>query len=198
MKQAMNVTYDIEYSPEAPTAIALGTFDGVHMGHRAVISAAVELARAEGLMPAVFTFADLPRNAFLPAEERIPALCTAAERANLIMELGVELLICPEFSLLKDMPAETFVNEILLGRLHAKHIVCGYDHRFGRGGAGDAELLIKLCRAAGAGVTVVPPVLYEGERVSSTRIRAALAAGDTAAAFAMLGRDPSRMGRDPL
>ena len=185
----MKLTCDWKYSPKTPTAVALGTFDGVHMGHRAVISAAVKLAHAEKLTPAVFTFADLPRNAFLPDDMRIPALCTAAERAELIASLGVELMVCPEFPSLMDMPADAFVKEILLGCLRAKHIVCGYDHRFGSGGKGDAELLIRLCRDAEVGVTIVPPVLYLGERVSSTRIRAALAAGDTEAASAMLGRD---------
>lgn len=186
----MKITETIRFDPVLPTAIALGTFDGVHIGHRAVICAAVELARANGLLSAVFTFSDLPRNAFLPENERIPMLCSREERAELLSELGVDIMVCPEFAPeLRDMPAEAFVNDILIGSLHARHIVCGFDHRFGAGGRGDAELLMRLCRSAGVGVTIIPPVLYEGERVSSSRIRAALAAGDTEAAQAMLGKD---------
>ncbi len=187
----MEMTDNIFYRPALPTAIALGTFDGVHLGHRAVISAAVELARADKLMPAVFTFADLPRNSFLPEGERIPALCSAEEKAGLIGKLGVELLICPRFEHLRYMPAEEFIEDVLIGALKAKHIVCGYDHRFGAGGKGDAELLMRICRGYGAGVTVVPPVLYSGRRISSTDVRAALAAGEVEKAEAMLGRSLS-------
>lgn len=186
----MLITNDVNYEPNNSTAIALGTFDGVHLGHRAVISAAVELARAGGLLAAVFTFADLPRNAFLPPEKRIPALCPPARRAELIASLGADLMVCPAFaSPLKDMSAGDFINDILIGRLKAAHIVCGYDHRFGAGGSGDAELLMHLCREAGVGVTIVPPVTYEDRRISSTDIRAALAEGDTQRAIAMLGHD---------
>jgi len=188
----MIFTENAHYSPSLPTAIALGTFDGVHIGHRAVITTAVELAKAEGLMPAVFTFADLPRNAFLPEAMRVPALCSAPERSRLIAALGVELMVCPPFTdELRDTPAKVFINEILIGSLRARHIVCGYDHRFGAGGRGDAELLMQVCRSAGVGVTIVPPVLYKGIRVSSTLIRAALAEGDIASAAAMLGRVPT-------
>ena len=184
----MIVTDRIDFDPGMPTAIALGTFDGVHIGHRAVIEAAAELARANGLKSAVFTFADLPRNAFLPEGKRITALCGSGERAGLIAELGVDIMVCPEFTKeLREIPAEEFVNGVLIGGLRARHIVCGYDHRFGAGGRGDTELLMHLCRDAGVGVTIVPPVLYMGERVSSTRIRAALAEGDIASAEAMLG-----------
>lgn len=192
----MIITEDIFYTPAEPTAIALGTFDGVHIGHRAVISAAVELAASareregEGLLSAVFTFADLPRNAFLPEERRIPALCSPLRRAELIAELGVDIMVCPKFaSPLKDMSAEDFINDILICSLRARHIVCGYDHRFGAGGMGDAELLMHICRRAGVGVTIVPPVTYNGRRVSSTDIRAALAEGDTETARNMLGHE---------
>lgn len=183
----MKLTSEIDFDPVLPTAIALGTFDGVHIGHRAVIGAAVETARANGLLSAVFTFSDLPRNAFLPEGRRIPALCPLETRARLIAEMGVDIMVCPEFTLLRDMPAEDFVTRVLIGSLHARHIVCGYDHRFGAGGQGGAELLMKICRREGTGVTIVPPVLYRGERVSSSRIRAALAAGDEVSAAAMLG-----------
>lgn len=178
-----------------PTVIALGTFDGVHKGHRAVISAAVEAAaalRAMGesdIRSAVFTFADLPRNSFLPEDRRVPALCSPQRRAELIAALGVDIMVCPAFETLKSILAEDFINDILIGRLNARHIVCGYDHRFGAGGAGGADTLMHVCRGAGVGVTIVPPVTYNGRRVSSTDIRAAIAKGDIASAEAMLGHD---------
>ena len=191
----MIVTENIHTDPGMPTAVALGTFDGVHIGHRAVIGAAVELAHANGLLSAVFTFADLPRNAFLPEDKRIPALCTREERAELIAQTGVDIMVCPEFNAaLRDMEPEAFIEDVLIGSLRARHIVCGYDHRFGAGGRGDAELLMHICREADVGVTIIPPVMYNGERVSSTLIRSSLARGDRATAYAMLGREPDAAG----
>lgn len=178
-------TMDIEL--DSPTAVALGTFDGVHLGHRRVISSAVSAAREEGLVPTVFTFSDLPRNAFLPAEAQIMPLCSFSEKAGLIESLGAELLIAPEFAEVKDVPAEEFIDEIIIGRLKAAHVVCGEDHRFGAGAGGDAELLIKLCLKKGVAVTLVPPVKSCGERISSTLIRALISEGKEAEAKKLLG-----------
>lgn len=163
--------------PEGDTSIALGTFDGVHLGHRRVICSAVAAAREEGLIPTVFTFSDLPKNAFLPEEKRAAPLCSFDEKARLICSLGVELMIAPAFLTVKDIPAEEFINGIIIRGLRAKHVVCGEDHRFGAGGKGDAELLIKLCIKSGVAVTIVPPVMSGEKRISSTLIRALLEEG---------------------
>ncbi|MCR5808902.1 MAG: FAD synthetase family protein [Clostridiales bacterium] len=186
----MRIITDLEFKTDTPTAVALGTFDGVHLGHRAVISAAVENAKANGLVSAVFTFSGLPKNAFLPEGKRICPLCSFEEKARLIEALGVDLLISPEFTReLASMPPEDFVKDILFGRLGARHIVCGFDHRFGFRGLGSTELLLKLCRGAGVGVTVIPPVMDNGERVSSTSIRALLENGRVSDARRLLGHD---------
>lgn len=185
----MLIVNDISLTLRMPTAIALGTFDGLHAGHRAVIKAAVDAALAESAVPAVFTFSTLPKNAFLPPEEQIRPLLTFGEKASLIRELGVELLFAPAFTReLASVPAESFVRDILIGRLCAKHVVCGYDHRFGAHGAGDPSLLFKLCAEAGVGVTVVPPVVYKGEKLSSTLIRKLLEEGRRAEADELMGR----------
>jgi riboflavin kinase/FMN adenylyltransferase len=188
----MLIISDINTAFEAqcagPCAVALGTFDGVHLGHRAVIRTAVEAAKAEGLVPAVFTFTGLPRNAFLPPEKRIAPLISFPEKAALIEALGVKLMLAPDFNEVANIPAEDFVREILIKRLSARHIVCGYDHRFGAHGAGDAELLMRICREEGAAVTVIPPVTKDGLRVSSTRIRTLLELGLYDRASELLGR----------
>lgn len=177
-----------EYAPAC--AIALGTFDGVHLGHRAVIGEAVRLAAAEGLAPAVFTFSDLPKNAFLPEKKRIPPLCSPNEKASRFEELGVELMYSLPFGPeLYTLSAEEFVRGVLIGRLNAKHVVCGQDHRFGAGGRGDASLLINVCGECGCSVTVVPPVSLRGERISSTRIRRLLELGYVSEARELLGHD---------
>ena len=185
----MQLITDPDLIRSGPVSVALGTFDGVHIGHRAVIRAAVESAQAEGLTPAVFTFSELPRNSFLPPEKRVKPLCSFAEKAALIERMGVELLLAPPFSALRETPPDEFIREVLIGRLGAKHIVCGWDHRFGAGGAGDTELLMRICREEGAAVTVIPPIMRRGEKVSSTLIRKLLGEGRIADARELLGHE---------
>lgn len=181
---------DINTSLTEPTAVALGTFDGVHLGHREVIGAAVRAAGKEGLLSAVFTFPTLPKNAFLPEDGRIAPLISFREKAALMEGLGVDVLFAPEFSKeLRSLAPEEFIEEIIIGRLCAAHIVCGEDHRFGAGGAGDTALLERICRERSVALTVVPPVTFGGVRVSSTLIRELIARGNAAEARALLGKD---------
>lgn len=173
-----------------PCAVALGTFDGVHAGHRAVIKAAVSAARSEGIAGAVFTFPSIPKNAFLPAGEQIAPLVSPDEKARLIASLGADMLIMPEFTEeLAAIPADRFIREIIIGRMGARRIVCGFDHRFGAGGEGDADLLVELCREEGAGVTIVPPVMHGGEKISSTMIRRLIKEGKRGEAEGLLCRE---------
>lgn len=184
----MIIELSAEYRSSSPAAIALGTFDGVHIGHRAVIEAAVSAAHEERLVPAVFTFSTLPKNAFLPPQKRVWPLCSFDEKAALMGSLGVELLIAPAFdAALASIPPEDFVRGILTGRLNARHVFCGEDHRFGAGGRGDAELLERICRSEGVRVTVIPPVCVNGEKVSSTLIRSLIEKGYVENARELLG-----------
>ena len=184
----MLILKDFSTSPESPCAIALGAFDGVHAGHRAVIEAAVRAAREEGLIPAVFTFSELPKNALSGSTSVFP-LCSFEEKAELISLLGVELMWAPPASReLLSTPAEDFVREILVKRLRAEHVVCGEDHRFGHGGRGNAGLLRSILAEYGVRLTIVPPVEINGERVSSTRIRKLLCEGRIDDARELLGR----------
>ena len=182
----MILTHLDKLSLRSPSAIALGFFDGVHLGHQAVIGRAVA-HREEGLAPSVFTFT---MGAEGPAGKRGHTyLMTPEERYASMERLGVERIFCPDFSQFRGMSPREYVEELLVGRLRAKVVCCGEDHHFGRDAAGDVTLLRELCGPLGVRVEVVPPVLLEdGSRVSSSAIRAALREGRPAAAARMLGR----------
>ena len=165
---------------EKKTAVALGAFDGLHIGHYKVIRTAVE----SGLTPVVFTFRDNP------AEYLTGTCCyltTVEERMRILESWGVEYVIMPDFAQVAEWPAERFANLLRFG-LNAKRIACGADFRFGKFAAGDTEWLKKLCEAHGGEMHVVPTVEYKGERVSATRIRKAIENGEMEDVTAMLGR----------
>lgn len=169
-----------DYIGERETAVALGAFDGLHIGHREVVRAAAE----SGLLPVVFTFRDNPA-------ERLGGKCryltTMAERLRIFESWGVEVVVMPDFADVAAWPAERFLN-MLRFDLHAGFISCGADFRFGKAAAGDVEMLRKDCAQRGARFHAADTVCYEGEKISATRIRDAIEQGDMEAAAAMLGR----------
>ncbi|MBQ3100180.1 MAG: riboflavin biosynthesis protein RibF [Clostridia bacterium] len=167
-------------TPAAPLSLAMGNFDGVHLGHRALISEAVAAANEMGLLPAVWTFDRNPSGA--------PEISTPSEKAELCAALGVRYLIRCPFDGVRGTEAADFVNELLIGRLKVRAAVCGFNHRFGKNGAGDSDLLRRLMTESGGVCRVIEPVYYGGEPVSSSRIRSALAEGGVESANAMLGR----------
>lgn len=166
---------------EGGTAVAMGYFDGIHIGHRAVIEGAVEWAKAHGAAPAVFTFK-------LPADSKMKGrrLLSTEDKHALIASLGVEYYLCPEFEEIRAMTPEQFVYGIVQD-CHAKALFCGENFTFGAKAAGTPELLKELCSPLGVEVVVVPMAQFEEKPVSSTRIRTALEGGDVPAANAMLG-----------
>lgn len=178
------------------SVVAIGKFDGVHVGHRAVIERMREDASAIGARTVAVTF---DRN---PLEVLRPDLCpenvVATERKiELLGEFDLDATLVLTFDrALASLPAEDFVRDILVGALHAVGILVGRDFRFGRGGAGDTELLQKLGPRYGFTVDVVDDVTPEGgaRRVSSTWVRELLAAGDVRQAAAVLGRPVSVAG----
>ncbi len=170
-----------EMGETAPSSLALGAFDGLHRGHMAVIGRAC--APGEGgrrLQPAVFTFSRSPAGN--------SAVLTGRDKERLLEDAGVEVLYSLEFSQVKDWEAEAFVEQVLFETCAAQRLCCGEDFRFGRGARGDTALLQTLCDRRGVDLTVVPPVKEGGEKVSSTRIRAAVEAGDISLANRLLGR----------
>ena len=174
----MEIINDIGYLQiNRETAVALGNFDGLHRGHAEVIQAAV---RADGLLPAVFTFTENPH----PAAQ----LTTFREKRLILQGLGAEVLIAVDFETVRDMDAEEFAVELLINKCRARRLCCGEDYRFGHKARGDITLLKALCKKHGVEVEVVPSARMNGEKISSTRIRSAIEAGEIRQANSMLGR----------
>ncbi|MFA9380906.1 MAG: riboflavin biosynthesis protein RibF [Acetanaerobacterium sp.] len=169
---------------ETPTAVALGYFDGVHRGHRAVIGNA-HSRKARGLDTCVFSFSVTTQNPE-SGKGRLN-ITTSALKQEQMRLLGVDYYVVPDFSEFKELEPEEFVN-LLTQRLCAKEVYCGANFRFGRRAKGDVSLLARLCAAADAALTIVPDVLEGDEPVSSSRIRALLEQGSVQRAGMLLGR----------
>lgn len=173
-----------EYAREGSRSdVALGFFDGVHEGHRAVIRLCT--GQDSGAVKVVLTFRESPAAAL--GLRMPPSLTDNGDKARLMQTLGVEALILADFGTIRALSAEAFVSDILCGQLRARTVACGYNYRFGRGGAGDTAALTALCAEKGIAVSVADPVTVDGEAVSSTRIRELLAAGEIGRANRMLG-----------
>lgn len=169
-----------DYIGEKRTAVALGAFDGLHIGHYAVVRAVSE----SGLLPVVFTFRDNPAESL---GGRCRYLTTMAERLRIFESWGVKVVVMPDFADVAAWPAERFLN-MLRFDLNAGVISCGADFRFGKSAAGDAEMLRRDCVQHGARFCAAETVCYQGEKISATRIRNAIEQGKMEDAAAMLGR----------
>ncbi len=170
------------------SVLAIGNFDGIHLGHQAILRATVERARALNAVSTVLTFDPSPRKVLRP--ETAPLrLSTNAQRMEWFNALGLEAVVVLPFTLdlARLSPAE-FVEQILLRDLHIKAVLVGENFRFGHQQAGNVKLLSELGAKHGFDVVIVPPVVYRGEIVSSTIIRREVAAGDVSHAARLLGR----------
>jgi len=178
----------------AETAIAIGSFDGVHRGHAAILERVTAEATSRGLAPAVLTFEPLPREFFSPATA--PArLTTLGERLALIAERGVRIAYVERFDArFAALTPEAFAKR-LREQYGARWVMVGPDFRYGARRAGDVASLVAAGRANGFEVAVLSQVDQGGERVSSTRVREALARADFAEATRLLGRPYAITGR---
>ena len=166
----------------------IGAFDGLHLGHRALIGRAVSRARALGLPAVAVSFEPLPRE-FFAKGVKPPRLMLPYAKAKGLFGLGCDRVGLLRFNArLASMSAEDFVHQLLVNRLNVREVWVGPDFRFGKGRAGDHDLLQEMGRELGFTAHAIEPVLEHGERVSSTRIRAALARGDFNTAAQLLGR----------
>ncbi|MFB8147639.1 bifunctional riboflavin kinase/FAD synthetase [Microbacterium sp. NPDC056003] len=179
-----------------PSVVAIGKFDGVHTGHRAVIDRARVDAATGGARVVAVTFDRNPLALLRP--EICPAdLIGVHQKLQLLAETGIDATLLLRFDRdLADLPARAFVEHVLVGALGVRTVLVGRDFRFGRGGAGDPGLLAELGREFGFTVDVVDDVraIDAGRRVSSTWIRELLAEGDVETAAKLLGRVPSVWG----
>jgi riboflavin kinase/FMN adenylyltransferase len=173
----------------------LGSFDGVHLGHQLVIRRTIDKARELRLPATVITSEPLPREFFAP-DTSPPRLTRLREKLAVFRQLGVDRVLCLRFNAtLANLPAETFVEKILVAGLGINHLVAGDDTRFGKNRRGDFHLLQTLGRQHGFSVESTDTLDRDGQRVSSTRIREALGAGDMQTAAGLLGRSYHMSGR---
>lgn len=172
-----------------PSVVCLGFFDGVHIGHRRLVSRAVEIAKRDGLVVCVHTLSESPARVMRP-QDQLLELTSLEDKAALLEQAGAEVVAVSRFdSEMQHMPANDFFQKILVDRLCARHVVVGFHYAFGYRGEGTVQRLAELCASRGMGLDVVEPVcLADGELVSSTAIRKALSTGNTARAEEMLGR----------
>lgn len=180
-------TFDELATVDEPLHLALGVFDGVHLGHRAVIERVVEAARRDGGLAGVVTFDPHPIRVLAPDKAPRALLATLDHKAHLLAQLGVEILLAIPFdAAFAQVGAGDFLDQLF--RASVKTIAVGDDWRFGKGRQGDVAMLKRFSESQGFTLEAVPPVMADGERISSTRIRQAIRDGNVAAAADMLGQ----------
>ncbi len=177
------------------TVVTIGTFDGIHLGHQAILRRVREVADETGLKPVLVTFHPHPRVVVSP--NAVPMLLTSVEEKSkfvphffdgdvLVLEFNRELM---------NLTAEDFVNRVLVDTLGVKHLVVGYDHALGKDRRGNTDELRRLGVAKDFDVEVVGPIIHRGSAVSSTRIRKLMSAGPYRDALELLGHDYAIYGK---
>jgi riboflavin kinase/FMN adenylyltransferase len=169
------------------TAVAIGNFDGVHRGHRALIAEAKAHAGVKRVPAAAMVFEPHPREFFQPDVQQF-RLTPLKRKLVLLEKLGLDLVFVEPFDAeLAALPAEAFIERVLVAGLGVTHVVIGYDFYFGHKRGGNPELMVRMGEELGFGVTVMPPVAEDGEAFSSSGIRLHVAQGDVKGAAHMLG-----------
>lgn len=176
-------------------AATIGSFDGIHLGHQAVLAELVAQGSKRRLPATLITFEPQPREYFMP-EEAPPRLTRFREKLEELQRCGIDRVICLRFNAyLASLTADEFIRRIMLDGLAVKYLVVGDDFRFGKGRTGDYALLQQAGKAHGFPVVTMPTFNVDHHRVSSTRIRVALNEGDLNSAEALLGRPYWMSGR---
>ncbi len=175
--------------------LALGNFDGVHLGHQAILKKAVERAVAIGGLSVAFTFDPHPVKVLAP-EKYLPLITPTEKKIKLIEEMGISAAICAEFNLeFSNLHPRSFVKEILVGKVGVKEVVVGFNYSFGKGRGGGIDFLKEMGDEYGFKLHVVEPVRIGGTVVSSSKVREAIWNGDVRLASMLLGRPYDMEGR---
>ena len=184
----MRIVRSVPRAASSPIALTIGNFDGVHLGHQAMLSRLCDAARARALPPCAMTFEPHPREFFAP--DQAPArLTTLREKLERIKEQGLERTHVLRFDYkLAQVPADEFIERVLVQGLGVRYLLVGDDGRFGARRAGDFALLSSRSAQLGYEVDAMTSVMIDGERASSTAVRKTLEAGDMARAARLLGR----------
>ncbi|WP_413436823.1 bifunctional riboflavin kinase/FAD synthetase [Sulfuriferula sp. GW1] len=191
----MRITHGIAPVVRQPSAVTIGNFDGVHLGHRAMLRRLVEVAGQRGLVPCAITFEPHPREFFAP--DKAPArLSSLREKLQMLGECGIDHVhICAFNQAFSQLPAETFIEHILVASLQTRFLLIGDDFRFGTRRGGDFAMLQAYGAQAGFEVAAMGSVTLDELRISSTAVRETLAVGDLDLAGRLLGRPYSISGR---
>lgn len=186
----MQIFYSIkDLKKNKNTVLTLGTFDGIHPGHLKIIDRLVSCSKEKGCRNVVITFYPHPRT-ILGNDNSVKMLTTQDEKIELLEKLGVENLLIINFTKeFASLSAEDFIYDYLINGIGLTEIVLGHDHHFGKGRRGNAELLQKIADKEGFIVTKAEAFMIDGEAVSSTKIRNAIAEGDIIRANKLLGRN---------
>lgn len=176
-----DITYNKIFVP--PTAVALGFFDGLHTGHMTVVE---ETLKYSGLAPAVFTFHS---DTALPKRERVENLLSNDMKLEKLAAAGIEFIYQPDFESVKHYTAVDFIEKVLLAKMNAKVVVCGFDFRLGAGGGSDANALKEICKSYGIEVVIKPAFSLDNMVVHSTAIKNLIKQGNIKQANRLLGYD---------
>jgi len=184
----VQIHYNLEDFNAVNPVVTIGTFDGVHLGHREVISELKRISSLSGGDSVVFTFDPHPRIVVSPQEDSLRLLSTIEEKISLMEEIGIDhLVIYPFTSEFSKLSYNEFVATILVGKMKISSLVVGYDHRFGQGRKGDFNSLELLSNSLNFKVEQLSQLLVDNKVVSSSKIRSALEAGDIMKANHFLG-----------
>lgn len=186
----MKIFFEIEeIDPDiSPTSVALGTFDGLHIGHIEVLNAMKEAAAEKGLKSFVYTFSNHPREVLTP--DNVPSkIMDIDEKVQIFTRVDIDYLALIRFDESQILyEPEDFIKEILIDKLNMKHLTVGYDYRFGKRAGGDVDILVSLSEKYGYSYEIVKPIMRNETRISSTLIRELLQDGRIEEANFYLGR----------
>ncbi len=179
------------YMNERPSlsrsAVALGFFDGVHIGHRELIKKTVAEAKKIGGRAVVYTFSEHPSHVISP-DKKVKTIYSNRKKAEVFESLGVDVVIFDDFKDVKNFTPLEFVQNVLINTFDAESVICGYNFRFGKGNTGDIDTLSSIISSFGRKLFVIPPVCAGDEPVSSNRIRALIESGDVRSAHLLLSQ----------
>lgn len=184
---------------DCKTAVALGNFDGIHIGHREVFRAALDAAKEQGLRSLCFTFSNHPFNFILRRSDGDPdavkLICTEAEKIELISDMGFDILVNVPFDeYIMTMQAHDFFTKIVREKLNAGFVSVGFNYTYGARATGRPDTLCRECEESGIGVSIQDAVVVDGEVVSSTLIREMISTGNMEMTAKLLGRPYSFTG----
>ncbi|MGD8306609.1 MAG: bifunctional riboflavin kinase/FAD synthetase [Ignavibacteria bacterium] len=184
-----------EVSYDQSSIVTLGTFDGIHLGHKKIIDGVVKKAADLGGRSFLVTFYPHPRKV-VSKGNHIKLLSTPSEKALMLGKLGIENMLVIKFSKeFSQLTPDMFIDKFVVNGIGAKEIVIGYDHHFGKGRGGNIDFLVKKGKESGFDVTVVPAYNIDDTTISSSKIRKAISEGDIATASKFLGRYYSFVGK---